>query len=125
LLALAVSFLGVANTLAISVLLRKREIGLLRAVGATRLQVAGSIAVQGLLLSLLGLIFGVILGSGLLLFVLQVLMVEESGIYFPFAFPITMTIATTAFTLLAAQLSGAGPATRAASLPIHEAVAYE
>src|SRR5262249_24168091 len=75
-MALAVSFLGVANTLAISVLQRRRELGLLRAVGATRGQVAWSVAAQSLLIGLLGLLLGIGLGAVMQEFVLNVLMVE-------------------------------------------------
>jgi putative ABC transport system permease protein len=124
-MALAVSFLGVANTLAISVLQRRRELGLLRAVGATRWQVAWSVAAQALLIGILGLLLGVGLGALMQEFVLKVLMVEETGYFFAFIFPLTMTLATAAFALTAAQLAGAIPALRAASQPISEAVAYE
>jgi putative ABC transport system permease protein len=124
-MALAVSFLGVANTLAISVLQRRRELGLLRAVGATRWQVAWSVAAQALLIGLLGLLLGIGLGALMQEFVLRVLMVEETGYFFAFIFPVTMTLATAAFALTAAQIAGALPAMRAASLPVSEAVAYE
>jgi putative ABC transport system permease protein len=120
-----VAFLGVANTLAISVLLRRRELGLLRAVGATRWQIAWSIAAQALVLSLLGLVIGVPLGVGLLKFVLDVIIVEESGYFFALLFPTVMTLVVAAFTLAGAQVAAALPAARAAYLPVSEAVAYE
>lgn len=124
-MALIVAFLGVANSLAISVLQRRRELGLLRAVGATRWQVAFSVAAQALLIGILGLALGVGLGVLLEKYVLSVLFVEETGFVFALLFPATMTLLATAFTLAGAQVAAALPALRAAYLPVSEAVAYE
>jgi putative ABC transport system permease protein len=125
LMALTVALLGVANTLAISVLQRRRELGLLRAVGATRRQVAGSVLAQAFLIGVLGLLLGTGLGLLLQTYVLRVLMVEEAGQFFAVLVPVTMTLVTMAFTLAAAQVAGGLPALRAAYQPISEAVAYE
>jgi putative ABC transport system permease protein len=124
-MALAVSFLGVANTLAISVLQRRREIGLLRSVGATRGQVAWSVAAQALLIGLLGIILGVGLGVVLEHYVLDVLMVQEAGYVFASLFPLLMTVVTAAFVIGAAQLAAAVPASQAAYQSIADAIAYE
>ncbi len=125
LMALAVSFLGVANTLAISVLHRRREIGLLRSVGATRGQVAWSVAAQALLIGLLGILLGVGVGVILQNYVLHVLMVEEAGYFFAALFPVTMTLVTTAFVIGAAQIAAALPASQAAWQSVSDAIAYE
>jgi putative ABC transport system permease protein len=98
---------------------------LLRAVGATRGQVAWSVLAQALLIGVLGLLLGVGLGALLEVYCLRVLMVEEAGQFFAFLFPVTMTLLTIAFTLAAAQVAGGLPALRAAYQPISEAVAYE
>jgi putative ABC transport system permease protein len=124
-MALAVSFLGVANTLAISVLQRRREIGLLRAVGATRWQVAWSVAAQALLIGILGTVLGIFLGMLAELYALRVVLVEDSGYYFAFLFPTLMTLLTAFFGLAAAQVAGALPASQAAWQPISDAIAYE
>jgi putative ABC transport system permease protein len=124
-MALLVAFLGVANTLAISVLQRRRELGLLRAVGATRLQVAWSVTAQALLIAILGLGLGVAIGVMLEEYVLKVLLVEETGYVFALLFPVTMTLLATAFTVAGGQVAAALPAVRAAYLPVCEAVAYE
>ncbi len=62
LLSVVIALLGIVNTLGLSVLERTREIGLLRAVGATRRQVAGSIGVESVLVAVYGSIIGVVLG---------------------------------------------------------------
>ncbi|HEV7719810.1 MAG TPA: FtsX-like permease family protein, partial [Iamia sp.] len=61
-LALVIGALGVAITLGLSVFERTREIGLLRAVGATRRQLASSITGESVVITLLGTILGLVIG---------------------------------------------------------------
>lgn len=61
-LALIIGALGVAITVALSVFERTREIGLLRAVGATRRQLVTSITAESILLTLLGTVLGLGIG---------------------------------------------------------------
>jgi putative ABC transport system permease protein len=62
--ALLVGGVGVANTMVISVLERRAEIGLRRSLGATRGQIRSQFVTESLLLSALGGIGGVVLGIG-------------------------------------------------------------
>ncbi|HEY0905029.1 MAG TPA: FtsX-like permease family protein [Marmoricola sp.] len=62
-LAVLVAILGVVNTLALSVMERTRELGLLRAVGATRRQVRAVVRRESLLMALLGAVTGIVLGT--------------------------------------------------------------
>jgi putative ABC transport system permease protein len=68
-LAVFIAFLGIVNTLALSVFERTREIGLLRAVGATRPQIRRMILIESVLIAILGsglgLVLGVLYGVGL------------------------------------------------------------
>jgi putative ABC transport system permease protein len=63
-LAIVIAFLGIANTIALSVLERTREIGLLRAVGMRRRQLSSAIRWESAIISLFGTVLG--LGVGLL-----------------------------------------------------------
>ncbi|HZD59724.1 MAG TPA: FtsX-like permease family protein, partial [Anaerolineae bacterium] len=64
-IAVLVSLLGLINTIAIGVLERRREIGLIKAIGGTRGQVRLTITLEAVLTSLVGTIFGVLIGTGI------------------------------------------------------------
>ncbi|SNT49936.1 ABC transporter permease [Rhodococcoides kyotonense] len=61
-LAVVIAILGIVNTLALSVVERRREIGMLRAVGMQRPQVRRTIYLESLLIALFGAIVGLVLG---------------------------------------------------------------
>jgi putative ABC transport system permease protein len=64
-LAIIIAVMGIVNTLALSVLERTREIGLLRAVGMARRQVGAMIRVESVLVAVLGGLLGIVVGIGL------------------------------------------------------------
>ncbi|MFJ4652274.1 ABC transporter permease [Nocardia sp. NPDC088792] len=64
-LAVVIAILGIVNTLALSVVERRREIGMLRAVGMQRPQVRRSIYLESMLIAVFGALVGVLLGIGL------------------------------------------------------------
>ena len=63
-LAVVIALFGIANTLALSVVERRRELGLLRAVGMQRRQVRSSVRWEAVLIALLGTAVGTALGLG-------------------------------------------------------------
>ncbi|WIM93807.1 ABC transporter permease [Actinoplanes oblitus] len=64
-LAILIAVLGVVNTLALSVLERTRELGLLRAVGLGRAQTMRMITVEAVVISVFGALLGVVVGAGM------------------------------------------------------------
>jgi putative ABC transport system permease protein len=60
--AVIIAFIGVVNTLALSIYERTHELGLLRAVGMSRRQVRSSIRWEAVLISLLGTLLGIVIG---------------------------------------------------------------
>ncbi|MEV4345683.1 ABC transporter permease [Actinoplanes sp. NPDC049596] len=64
-LAILIAVLGVVNTLALSVLERTRELGLLRAVGLGRAQTMRMVTVESVVISVFGALLGVVVGAGL------------------------------------------------------------
>ena len=62
-LAVVIAVLGIVNTLALSVIERTREIGLLRAVGLSRRQLRTMLRLESVAIALLGAVLGVVVGS--------------------------------------------------------------
>ncbi|WP_010592380.1 ABC transporter permease, partial [Rhodococcus sp. P14] len=61
-LAVVIAILGIVNTLALSVVERRREIGMLRAVGMQRVQVRRTIYLESMLIAVFGAVVGLVLG---------------------------------------------------------------
>ena len=116
-LAVLIALLGIANTLSLSVHERRREIGLLRAVGQTRRQVRSVLRLEAVLVSLLGTLLGLGLG-GLLGWALFTSVSDSPG----FTLPATQLAVITVLGGLAGGVAALRPARRAARLPILEAI---
>lgn len=114
--ALLVGGIGVANTMIISVLERRREIGLRRALGATRRHIQIQFLTEALLLSLLGGVAGVLLGIAV-----TVVFAAVNG--WVLSIPIPILGAAVGATLVIGAIAGLYPALRAARLPPTEALA--
>lgn len=120
-----VASLGIVMAVMISVLQRRRELGLLRAVGATRPQVMRSILAEALLMGLLGTFLGILIGLPLEWYILRVVLYEESGFIFEVLFPWWETLGIVGGALGVACLAGLLPALSAMRLRITEAISYE
>lgn len=120
-----VAALGVVTALLISVLQRQRELGLLRAVGATPAQVLRSVLAEATLLGVIGTLIGLAVGLPLEWYVLRVVIWEESGFLFPVLVPWRAGLAIAGLSVAAATLAGVGPALRALRVRVVEAIAYE
>jgi putative ABC transport system permease protein len=116
------SLIAMLNTLAIGVIERTREIGMLRAVGATRPQVRAMVVAEALLLAALGAFFGVLAGL-----YLGYVFVRALETLFPlgYAFPAAGIVAAAAIGLLFGAAAAIIPARQAARLEIIHALRYE
>jgi len=116
--AISVAF-GIASVLSVSVVQRTREIGILRATGATRAQILRVFLIQGAVLGLLGSVMGIAASYGL---------VWVFNTFGPGLFYIPVPPSLVATTLLLATLTGvlaaAVPSRRAARLDPVEAIRY-
>jgi putative ABC transport system permease protein len=121
----AVAALGVVTALLISVLQRRRELGLLRAVGATRAQVLRSVLAEAALVGLCGTLFGLALGVPIEWYMVRVVLWEEAGFVFPVLVPWREVLAVAGGAAAVATLAGLGPALHAGRLNIAEAVTVE
>ncbi len=64
-LAIIIALLGIVNTLALSIVERTRELGMLRAIGLRRGQLAMMIAAESVIIAVIGAVLGTVLGVGL------------------------------------------------------------
>ncbi|MEU1725497.1 ABC transporter permease [Nonomuraea sp. NPDC005692] len=113
--ALLVGGVGVANTMVISVLERRAEIGLRRSLGATRGQIRTQFLAESLLLSALGGAGGILLGAGV-----TIAYAFSRG--WPAVVPAWATVGGLAATLLIGAVAGLYPAVRASRLSPTEAL---
>jgi putative ABC transport system permease protein len=121
-LAILIALLGIGNTLALSIVERTRELGVLRAVGMTRAQLRSTIrwesviiAIQG---ALLGLVIGVFFGWAL------VSALRDEGLS-TFAVPVVSLVVVVVLAALAGVVAAVLPARRAARLDVLRALSAE
>ena len=117
------SLIAMINTLAIGVIERTREIGMLRAIGATRSQIRTVIVAEAILLAAIGTAFGLL--SGLYLAYITVQAMASTGYPIVYAFPGTGILITIAAGLLFGVLAAIIPARQAAGMNVVEALRYE
>ena len=122
-IAVIVSLLGVINTLAMSVLERTREIGVLRALGSSRWQVRLTMLHESLLITLSGALAGIALGAVIAWFWVGGLESLVPGI--AFRFPVGTALLVTVVAVALGTLAAVLPARRAARLKPIEALSYE
>jgi putative ABC transport system permease protein len=120
-LAVIVSLFGIVNTLALSVLERTRELGMLRAIGMTRRQVRRMVRHESVVTALIGAALGI--GVGLFMAALATTALSDEGLRF--AVPVGSLVAFTVVAALAGVLAAIGPARRAARLDPLAALQYE
>jgi len=113
--ALLVGGVGVANTMVISVLERRSEIGLRRSLGATRGQIRLQFLAESLLLSAMGGVGGVVIG-------IAVTVAYAGTQDWPAVVPVWASAGGVAATLLIGAIAGLYPAIRAARLSPTEAL---
>jgi putative ABC transport system permease protein len=118
------SLIAILNTLAIGVIERTREIGMLRAIGATRSQVSKTIVAEALLLAAMGTAFGIL--AGLYLSYVFVAGLNAAGFMrMAYTFPLAGVLSAIAAGLLFGVLAALLPARQASRMEIIKALRYE
>ncbi|MFC8922438.1 ABC transporter permease [Cellulosimicrobium sp. NPDC057127] len=120
-LSVLVAVLGIVNTLALSVVERTREIGLLRAVGLGRTQLAGTIVLESVLVAVFGTAVGLAVGTGVAAALPSVL--ADEG-FSTLAVPWAQLAAMLGLAVVVGVAAAVWPAVRAARLPVLDAVSH-
>jgi putative ABC transport system permease protein len=120
-LAIIISLMGIANTLALSIGERTRELGLLRAIGTSRQQVRSSVRWESVIVSLFGTVGGIALG----LFFGWALVMAASGEGVVFTVPAARLVTVVVLGALVGVVAAIRPARSAARLNVLQAVAAD
>ncbi|HXS47939.1 MAG TPA: FtsX-like permease family protein, partial [Solirubrobacterales bacterium] len=121
LMAIVISLFGIANTLALSIHERTRELGMLRAIGMSRRQVRTMIRYEAVITALIGAILGMVLGVIFAALISQPL--KDEG--FTLSYPIGSLIVLLIFAAALGVLAAIPPARRASRLDVLESLQYE
>jgi putative ABC transport system permease protein len=116
--------LGIANTLALSITERRRELAVMRALGLTRPQLQAMIRAESLIMCLLGALPGAIIGTAGGAALAAALTRDQAGTA-TIAIPATQLAAALAVTCLVALAAGIGPARRAGRIPALQAAIHD
>jgi putative ABC transport system permease protein len=120
-LAIVISLFGIANTLALSIHERTRELGMLRAIGMSRRQVRTMIRYEAVITALIGAILGMVIGIVFAALIAQPL--KDEG--FVLSYPIGTLLLLLVFAAVLGVVAAIAPARRASRLDVLRALQYE
>ncbi|WP_043260001.1 ABC transporter permease, partial [Bifidobacterium callitrichos] len=121
-LSIVIAVFGIVNTLALSVSERTREIGLLRAIGTSRGQVRGMLAIEASLIAVLGTLLGLVVGVGAGAVIQRVY--QSNGLEW-LAVPWDQLGVFLALSIVVGVIAALPPARRALKVPVLDAVATD
>ena len=120
-LSVIISLFGVVNTLVLTIYERTREIGMLRAIGASRSQIRRMVRYESLITAMIGAIIGAVIGVGIAIAAVEAL--ADEGLVL--GIPVVGIIVVLILAALAGIVAGIWPARRAAKIEVIEALQYE
>jgi putative ABC transport system permease protein len=123
--AVLVAVLGIINTLTVSIADRRREIGVLRAVGGLRRQIRGTVWMEAIAIGFIGLVLGMVVGAINLYYMLQALANDLTGMLLPYQFPTGVAMLLAPVILCAAFAAAILPGETAVRTGLVEALEYE
>src|SRR5215472_1787652 len=107
--AVLVAVLGIVNTLTVSITDRRRELGVLQAVGGLRNQIRQTIWLEALSIAAVGLILGLAFGAFQLYFSLKIVAEDIAGLHLGYEYPYQIALALLPVILGVAFLSAIAP----------------
>jgi len=123
--AVLVAILGIVNTLTVSITDRRRELGLLQAVGGLRWQIRRTVWAEALSIAAVGLVLGLALGAVNLYYTLGMVKRDVGGLDLDYIFPVQLMLVMSPIILAAAFIAAIGPAEAAVRASLVEALEYE
>ena len=123
--AVLVAILGIVNTLTVSITDRKRELGVMQAVGGMRKQIRRTVWIEALTIGVIGFVLGTSLGDINLYYTLGTIQRDLGGIRLDYIFPGSFMVLMLPIILGAAFIAGLGPAEAAVHGSLVEALEYE
>jgi len=123
--AVLVAVLGIVNTLTVSITDRRRELGVMQAVGGLRNQIRRTVWIEAVSIGFIGLILGVGLGVLNVYYSLGMVRRDLGGLDLDYTFPTTIVLWMIPVILGAAFLAALGPAEAAVRGTLVEALEYE
>jgi putative ABC transport system permease protein len=118
-LSVVIGILGIINTMALSILERTRELGLLRAIGMRRSHMVQMVVTESVLMSLFGAVLGLVAGGAAGVAVAKVLGLSALEI------PWGSLVVFLGLAVVAGLLAALAPSTRAAKVNVLSAIAHE
>jgi putative ABC transport system permease protein len=123
--AVLVAILGIINTLTVSITDRRRELGVLRAIGSFHMQVRQSVWLEAVSIGMFGVILGSAFGALNLYYLLQVVRIDVTGMRLDYVFPINTVASLVPIILGTAFVAALWPAETAVRMSLVEALEYE
>ena len=124
-IALFVAVLGIANTLVISVAERRRELGILKALGTERRQVAVLIVYEALGISIVGSVVGYALGTYLIRYAGDAISAANTGWTLPYTYPWGIALGLAPLLIVVTVLAALYPAKLTLRVSPAEALEFE
>ncbi|MGA1796844.1 MAG: FtsX-like permease family protein [bacterium] len=124
-IAMIVALLGITNSLLISIMNRRREIAVLRSIGALKGQVRRMIVLEAGLMGLIGNLLGILAGIAISLIMVFVITRQSFGWSIRYRFQVPILLFSIIPVLITSILAGYFPAHQASGLPLSEALRYE
>jgi len=123
--AVLVAVVGIANTLVISIAERRREFGIIRAIGGYSGQIRKMVLLEAFSISVVGVIVGAIAAVFNIEFLSHTVSTVLAGYDVPFYFPWQLVLETFPAVVAVSLLAGWIPARHAMQAPVIEAIGYE
>ena len=123
--AVLVAVLGIINTLTVSITDRRRELGVLQAVGGLRNQIRGTVWLEALAVGAVGLVLGLALGALQLYYSLHNEAIDIAGVQLAYEYPYLIALWLVPGILFVAFLSAIAPGETAVRGSLVEALEYE